>query len=144
MKYWIKIQGKSFEVELSSLQDRPIIAKVDGEIFEVWVESSGMDALRMSPGSSSKLTANYTKKKANAPATQSRLAVIRSPIPGVILSISVQPGDQVVYGQELCVLEAMKMKNPIRSPREGEIAAVRVALGQTVKHNDILIEFSPE
>jgi len=136
MKYWIRIQDKSFEVELSSLQDRPIIAKVDGKVYEVWIESDESKSALNTPDSPGK----NTGKKISPLATQSS-AALRSPIPGVILTVSVQPGDQVVYGQELCILEAMKMKNPIRSPREGEIAAVRISHGQTVKHNDILIEF---
>jgi propionyl-CoA carboxylase alpha chain len=53
----------------------------------------------------------------------------------------VRPGDEVGLGQDLCVLEAMKMKNPIRSPRAGRIASVNVNPGQTVKHHDVLVEF---
>jgi len=142
MKYWIKIQGKSYDVELSSLQDQPIIAKVDGEIYEVWVESGESKSALNLPTSLSKFPDKNKAKKTSPLATQSSTA-LRSPIPGVVLSVSVQPGDQVIYGQELCILEAMKMKNPIRSPRQGDIAAVKVACGQTVKHNDILIEFVP-
>ncbi len=66
---------------------------------------------------------------------------VRAPIPGVIVSVAVQPGQAVTVGQELCVLEAMKMKNVIRAPRAGVIAAVRVAVGQTVKHKDVLVEY---
>jgi propionyl-CoA carboxylase alpha chain len=67
--------------------------------------------------------------------------MVYAPLPGVIDSIAVQPGDQVEAGQELCVLEAMKMKNVIRSARSGEVARLHVSVGQHVKHNDALIEF---
>ena len=144
MKYRIRIHDRTYEVELSSLQDQPIIARVDGESFEVWLEGGEAQSTLKSTQSSNQPPADSPNKmRAYPTATQTREAVLRSPIPGVIQSISVQPGDQVAYGQELCVLDAMKMKNPIRSPRQGEIAAVRVAVGQTVKHNDILIEFVP-
>jgi biotin carboxyl carrier protein len=66
---------------------------------------------------------------------------VLAPIPGVIISIQVKQGDEVSLGQELCVLEAMKMKNTIRSPRAGVIASVNVSSGETVKHHDVLVEF---
>jgi biotin carboxyl carrier protein len=68
--------------------------------------------------------------------------VVRAPIPGVIVALSVQPGVAVTFGQELCVLEAMKMENMIRAPRAGTIAAVRVTVGQHVKRQDVLVEYA--
>jgi biotin carboxyl carrier protein len=67
---------------------------------------------------------------------------VYAPIPGVIIAVSVEPGVKVEVGQEICILEAMKMKNIIRAPRDGEIAAVRVTAGQHVKHHDLLVEFA--
>jgi biotin carboxyl carrier protein len=72
----------------------------------------------------------------------SLIKVVRAPIPGVIVSISVQPGSEVSTGQELCVLEAMKMKNTIRSTRSGKIASVSMQIGQHVKHHDVLMEYA--
>ncbi len=66
---------------------------------------------------------------------------VRAPIPGTIISVEVQPGQEVAYGDPLLVLEAMKMKNLIRAPRSGRIAEVLVQPGQSVKHNDLLIRF---
>jgi biotin carboxyl carrier protein len=67
---------------------------------------------------------------------------ILAPLPGVIIAISVKPGDVVEHGQELCVIEAMKMKNVIRAARAGTIGAVHVTLNQHVKHHDVLLEFT--
>jgi propionyl-CoA carboxylase alpha chain len=67
---------------------------------------------------------------------------IRAPIPGVILSIAVREGTEVAIGQDLCILEAMKMKNSIRSPRKGVIAKVHALVGQSVQHHEILMEFT--
>ena len=69
---------------------------------------------------------------------------IHSPIPGVIISIAVQPGSHVSIGQEVCVLEAMKMKNIIRAPRDGKLASVHVTNGQIVKHHDLLVEYAED
>jgi acetyl-CoA/propionyl-CoA carboxylase biotin carboxyl carrier protein len=61
-----------------------------------------------------------------------------APMPGKILDVAVQIGDQVQRGQVLCALEAMKMKSPIRAPRTGTISQMQVTEGQTVEHGDLL------
>jgi propionyl-CoA carboxylase alpha chain len=60
----------------------------------------------------------------------------------VIVSVAVQPGDTVQVGQELCVLEAMKMNNTIRAARAGTVARVNVSVGQHVKHGEVLLEYA--
>ncbi len=66
---------------------------------------------------------------------------VRAPMPGVILEVSVQPGDRVQRGDQLFVLEAMKMKNPIRSPREGVVADIFVREDQNVNYDDLLLRY---
>lgn len=64
-----------------------------------------------------------------------------SPMPGKIISVAVQPGDTVVPGQEVCVIEAMKMQNSLRAEAAGTVKAVNVKVGDTVSVEEILIEF---
>ena len=64
-----------------------------------------------------------------------------APLPGVIVSIEVREGESVKAGQELFVLEAMKMKNSIKSDRDGKIATIHVAAGDLVKHNQPVLSF---
>ncbi len=64
-----------------------------------------------------------------------------SPMPGAVFSINVSAGDKVVPGQEVCVVEAMKMQNALRAARAGVVKAVKVKKGQTVQADDVLIEF---
>ena len=60
-------------------------------------------------------------------------------IPGVVVSVSVAPGDQVVAGQQLLAVEAMKMQNELRAPRDGTIERVAVAPGRTIEVGDLLL-----
>jgi biotin carboxyl carrier protein len=62
-------------------------------------------------------------------------------IPGLIQTVSVKAGDTVRWGDPLLVLEAMKMKNDVTSPRDGVIRAVHVSTGEKVMKNQLLIEF---
>ena len=66
---------------------------------------------------------------------------ILSPMPGAVVSVSVQPGDTVVDGQDLCIIEAMKMQNILKSEREGVIKSVNVKAGDSVTVDELLIEF---
>ncbi|MBN1680679.1 MAG: acetyl-CoA carboxylase biotin carboxyl carrier protein subunit [Anaerolineae bacterium] len=147
MKVIVKVDDKLFEVEIDDLYARPILAHVEGQRFEVWPEagpaygtgptahaSPAAEPVRMSPPEAA-------PPRTVLPSLQSSADAVHAPIPGVIVSIAVKPGDVVEVGQELCILEAMKMKNVIRSPRAGEIASIHIDVGQHVQHSDLLIEF---
>ncbi|MFK7831698.1 MAG: acetyl-CoA carboxylase biotin carboxyl carrier protein subunit [Winogradskyella sp.] len=66
---------------------------------------------------------------------------IKAPMPGLILEISVNEGQEVKENDPLLILEAMKMENVINSPRDGVITSISVKQGETVDKNAMLIEF---
>ena len=66
---------------------------------------------------------------------------IKAPMPGLILEINVEVGQDVQEDDALLILEAMKMENVITSPRQGVIKSVSVSQGETVDKNTLLIEF---
>ena len=146
MKIHVKIQDKTFEVRIGDTHARPIQAIVDGEVFEVWPEEM------MVPSSDHKVTppphAAHPVKPADIgevkdnPSSEGKS--VKAPIPGVIIEIMVSAGDTVAYGQELCVLEAMKMKNSIRSSKAGVIGKVLISVGDQVSQNQTLMEYRGE
>lgn len=66
---------------------------------------------------------------------------LTAPMPGTILSINVAPGDRVTRGQVLLILEAMKMKNSIKSPYDGVIAEVLAQPGRAVSYGSVLLRY---
>jgi biotin carboxyl carrier protein len=76
-----------------------------------------------------------------APAGGSGAAALTAPMPGVILSVDVKPGARVKRGDILAKLEAMKMVNPLRAPKDTVIADILVADGQMVAYGDTLMTF---
>lgn len=152
MKYKVKVDNKVYEVELNDLHNQPIIAIVNGEPIEVWLESEmGVKPYFAQPNLAYQIGKQAEMESAPQPTPAStpgpgKVEVasnqIVAPIPGVIINVLVHPGDEVSHGQPICVLEAMKMKNTIRSPRAGTISKVNVLPGQSVQHRDILVEFS--
>jgi propionyl-CoA carboxylase alpha chain len=64
---------------------------------------------------------------------------IISPMPGAVVSVFVKPGDKVVAGQQLCIIEAMKMQNVLKAERDGEVQEVNVKAGDSVAVDELLI-----
>ena len=71
-----------------------------------------------------------------------KLKELKAPMPGLVLNVLTQVGDEVTEGQELIILEAMKMENAIKSPQDGIIQSIAVQNQDKVEKNQILIEFN--
>lgn len=140
MKIQVKIQNNTYEVSIADMNARPIKAVVDGETFEVWLEENPQPST--SPAQASETISFVEQAPTEQPANTSD--EITAPIPGVIIEISAKVGDTVGFGQELCILEAMKMKNSIRSNREGQIVDIPITVGDQVQHGQVLIKFKED
>jgi len=68
------------------------------------------------------------------------MAAIVSSMPGRVVDIKVKVGEVVTQGQELCIIEAMKMQMPVNSPQNGKVSDIKVEVGQGIKKGDVLIE----
>ena len=114
-----------------------------GHLASVHPLACGAVAGRRATRSAVRTCAAIGRPRASAPtAGVDNAKAVRAPIPGVIISVAVKPGDVVKHGQELCVLEAMKMKNVIRASRAGTISVVHTTAQQHVKHHDVLMEYT--
>jgi biotin carboxyl carrier protein len=149
MKVRVIIEGTAYDVEIVDLNARPVIAIVEGERFEVWPEAPPVLVGGSLDGSRAPLpVAPALTPAASTPAPVTQVApesgAVLAPIPGTILAVKVQPGDRVTAGQEVCVLEAMKMQNSIRAKQPGIVAAVHVRAGDQVKHHQTLLVITPD
>ncbi|XP_053730256.1 propionyl-CoA carboxylase alpha chain, mitochondrial [Synchiropus splendidus] len=67
-------------------------------------------------------------------------SILRSPMPGTVVAVSVKPGDTVAEGQEICVIEAMKMQNSMTAVKQAKVKHVHCKAGETVGEGDLLVE----
>jgi biotin carboxyl carrier protein len=137
MKYIVKVADKSYEVEIEDIHARPVIARVDGQEFEVSPENgnkptSTKEAKEVKP-------IEFLIQPSNPDAGTNELT---APLPGTVIEIFVKAGDQIESGQVILIIEAMKMKNSIRATRAGKISEVLVSAGETVAHKQTLVKFA--
>ena len=143
----VTVNGQKFLVEVLDLNATPIIAVVDGQPYEV---SLGEGIIVRQKGSAE---TGGTQQEAKIPQetipnqtppippdTGSQFRVT-APMPGDIIEVCVKSGQKVRMGDALCVLDAMKMKNIIHSPRDGLISSVDVRSGQSVDYGDPLVTY---
>lgn len=116
--YTVTVNGKKYAVRFEG--DK---AMVNGKSYDVGV-SEGIDEEDLA-------------KPAAAAGTGT---AVNAPMPGLMLRISVSEGDSVDEGDELAVLEAMKMENPVLAPCAGTVQAVNVAQGDQVSSDQLLME----
>jgi biotin carboxyl carrier protein len=74
------------------------------------------------------------------PAPRDGAEGLEAPMPGRVIAVHVAPGEQVTRGQELLVIEAMKMENSVRAPRDGVVASVAATVGDMVGPGAVLVE----
>lgn len=105
--------------------------KLNGQVFEVEVEEILESAKASSPR-------EIEKPKPQPQVVSGGGEMILAPMPGTILRVNINNGDQVKKGDCLFILEAMKLENEIMAPNDGKIISVNVSQGATVNAKDVL------
>ena len=144
----LEIGGRRLAVSLDWWPGRPVVrAMVDGEPMTLQAEPvlggwklvrGGVEVAALVRTARAAELAHRMPEK--TPPDTSRLVL--SPMPGLIVAIRVQAGEAVKAGQELCVLEAMKMENVLRAERDGTVAEIKVSPRDTVAADQVLLTFT--
>jgi glutaconyl-CoA/methylmalonyl-CoA decarboxylase subunit gamma len=136
MKYIVKVADKSYEVEIEDIHARPVIARVGGQEFEVSPEDGSKPESKIETKEFKPI--ELSKQPSGPSAGPNEMT---APLPGTVIEVFVRAGEHIETGQVILIIEAMKMKNSIRSTRAGEITEVLVSAGQTVAHKQALVRF---
>ncbi|MCX6216691.1 biotin/lipoyl-containing protein [Spirosoma sp.] len=122
-------KNMSFTAEVIDLNsaDKTVSLKINGHIHHVQLKDR-FDLLLEKMGMSS--------------VASSKVNELKAPMPGLIVGISVQPGDVIQKGDSLLILEAMKMENLLKAPGEGTVKSIRVNKGDRVEKGQVLVEFA--
>ena len=143
MKYKLNVNNQTYEVEIENINARPIVVTVDGQRFEVMPENGNQPQVGSEAGTkveSKPLMQSPVQAAAN-PSPNGHHS-LTAPLPGTVIEMFVKPGEKVEAGQVVLIIEAMKMKNSIRSIYSGTVDKVLVSQGQSVAHKQALIDFA--
>lgn len=128
-EYKFKINGKDYAVKIGEASGRSLTVNVNGADYEVELENELAAAgLRSNAEAEVSPAAPAAPKAAPTGAGKT----IKSPLPGIIISINVKEGQAVTRGQKVAVIEAMKMENDILAECDGTITAIHAAKGDSV------------
>jgi biotin carboxyl carrier protein len=121
-------QNKSYQAEIvkTDYTTKSVVLKINNHRYTVDIKDK-FDLLLEKMGISS--------------ASAGKVNNVKAPMPGLIINLKVNEGDTVKMGDQLLILEAMKMENILKSPGDGVIKKIKVKKGDSVEKNQILIEF---
>jgi len=165
-EYKIRINGNEYNVAINGIQNSVADVTVNGVSYSVELENGGAEGVPPANRATLGTVRGGTVNEVNggversetfvggtpsapakssdataAPAATSGKAV-KSPLPGVIIEVSVKEGDSVKRGQKIAVLEAMKMENDILAPQDGTVAKVCVNKGDSVLEGAVIAQIS--
>ena len=128
--YRFKINGNEYNVNINSVEGKMASVSVNGTAYQVELEESAVPVPAAPVQAAAPVSSVPTP--AAKPAAPGSGKAVTSPLPGVIIAVKVNVGDNVKAGQELAVLEAMKMENSIEATHDGTVTAVHVAKGDSI------------
>lgn len=137
-KYKFNISGNDYDVHIRDIEDNIAELDVNGTIYKVEIKSevraSKTPKLIRKPVEKMPGEGQIKKKESGGK------HAVTAPLPGTILKLNVAVGDVVAEGQNLLVMEAMKMENQVQTTKGGEVLSIKVNVGDSVMQDDVLIE----
>lgn len=139
-EYKYKINGNLYNVAIGDIDDNIAQVEVNGVPYKVELEKAAPVKVVSAPRPSAAPRTESGEKVIAKPAASTGGAyAVKAPLPGVVLSINVKPGDVVKASDTVILLEAMKMENAIHAGRDGKVATVNVNSGDSVLESAVLI-----
>ncbi len=131
--YKFKINGNEYNVDINSVEGNIADVTVNGASYKVEMDTPVASPIAAAPAPSATPAAAPAAAAAPAPAKASGAGkAVTSPLPGVIIEVSVKEGQAVKAGQKIAVIEAMKMENEIQADVDGTVTAILVNKGDSV------------
>ncbi|MCR5132735.1 MAG: biotin/lipoyl-binding protein [Bacteroidales bacterium] len=144
--YKFRINGNEYNVEINSVEGNLADVTVNGAAYKVEMENApaapAAPAATANPAAQARQDAPAAAPAKPAPAPAGTGKAITSPLPGVIIEVSVKEGQAVKAGQKVAVIEAMKMENEIQASSDGTVTAVLVNKGDSVLEGTEIVKIA--
>lgn len=144
----IIVDGESYGIDFRSIAGQPVYSLlIDGRSYEALIQPSEEGLGVLLQGQSYTVSVEDERQRRLRQTSGPDLSKggefhLKSPMPGLIISVWAREGQEVHTGERLIVLESMKMQNELRSPRDGVIRSLRIKAGDNVEQNQVLLTVS--
>ena len=138
-EFSFKINGAEYKCAVEEIEAGLTEVTVNGKKYTVETEKPVAPAPKAAPAAAPKAAPAPAPAAPKAAPAAAAGAQVKSPLPGSVVKVCVNEGQDVKKGDTLLILESMKMENPILAEQDGKVAQVAVAAGQTVMQDDLLV-----
>jgi acetyl/propionyl-CoA carboxylase alpha subunit len=141
----ITVNGERLSIDFRSVSGQPVYSLiVNGQSHEAYVQATeaGLEVLLQGQLHIVEVEDERQRKlreSSGGPVVHSGEFNLRAPMPGLIVAVPVVEGQAVTKGEDLVILESMKMQNELKAPRDGTVGRVRVSTGDRVEHHQVLL-----
>jgi len=140
----VAMEGVPCQVDIENIDGYSLFSLlVDNRSYELMIEREGAEFRILIRGElyTVRVEDEWSRrlKEVSTVKPPSEEVAVKAPMPGLVVAVPVQAGQEVKMGQGLVILEAMKMENELRAPRAGVVKAVRVSPGQVVDKDQLLV-----
>jgi biotin carboxyl carrier protein len=141
-EYLLSIGEKDYKAEVKEINAQEAVVIINGVEYRVKLKQLGQNQQIPERKTIEKKTASTPMAATQVKTTHESANTITSPLPGLILEISVKEGDSVKAGQTVLIMESMKMENQIQAPYDGIVKKILVKNGDNVLEGENLLEIS--
>lgn len=138
-EYKYKINGTNYTVAVGDIENNVATVEVNGTPYRVELDEKKPVNVVKAPRAAAAPRTETGERIIAKPATPSKGAQVKAPLPGVVLSVNVKVGDTVKAADTVVVLEAMKMENAIHAGADGRVASISVNQGESVLEGAVLM-----
>lgn len=142
----ITVNGKTYQIDFESVSGQPVYSLIaDGKSHESYIARGDDDNWhvllrgRLYPVVVEDEREKRLRAAAGGGVAESGEFLLKAPMPGLVVTVPVEDGQEIKKGQVLLILESMKMQNELKSPRDGKVSRIKVKAGESVEQKQTLL-----
>ena len=141
----VTVNGKTYQIDFESVSGQPVYSLIaDGKSHESYIARGDDNWQVLLRGRLYPVVVEDEREKrlraaAGGGVAESGEYLLKAPMPGLVVTVPVEDGQEIKKGQVLLILESMKMQNELKSPRDGKVSRIKVKAGESVEQKQTLL-----
>ena len=137
-KVFAQVDDRNYELEASEVEPNVYLIKNENQIFQIYAAPNGIVNVGSHQLEIKIIDPKRMRGASTATANADGTAEIKTAMPGKLVRVLVETGAEIKHGEGVLIVEAMKMQNEMKSPKDGTVKEIRFAEGANVNAGDVL------